>query len=95
MSQHFAVPEVERNHEFSPLRNVPGTGSDDQETSRCDLIAQHKHYLEKTGATVNAGVEIELSPQVIYAGEGFESVKGKIFSKSGMVSSLKEFDALV
>lgn len=94
-TEHFAVLEVERNQEFSPLKNAPGTGSDDPETSRRDLIAQHKHYLEKAGAIVKAGVEIELSPLVTYAGEGLESVKGKSFSKSGIASSLKELDALM
>lgn len=94
-TEHFTVLEVERNQEFSPLKNAPGTGSDDPETSRRDLLAQHKHYLEKSGATVKVGVEIELSPLVSYAGEGLESVKGKTFSKSGIASSLEELDALM
>lgn len=94
-TQRFTVLEVERNQEFSPLKNAPGTGSDDPSTSRRDLLAQHKHYLEKSGAIVKDGVEIELSPLVSYAGEGLESVKGKTFSKSGIVSSLEELDALV
>lgn len=94
-TEHFAVLEVARNEEFSPLKNAPGTGSDDPETSRRDLLAQHKRFLEAAGATVAEGVEIELSPLVSYAGEGLESVKGKKFTRSGAVESVEELDALV
>ncbi len=94
-TEHFAVLEVERNEEFSPLKNAPGTGSDDPETSRRDLLAQHRRFLEKAGAKVNDGVEIEISPIVSYAGEGLETLNRKTFSKSGIVESIAEFDALV
>lgn len=94
-TKHFAVLEVARNEEFSPLKNAPGTGSDDPETSRRDLLAQHRRFLEHAGAKVTEGVEIEVSPLVSYAGEGLESVRGKTFVRSGLVSSLEEFDALV
>ncbi|KAJ7897181.1 nucleotide-diphospho-sugar transferase [Mycena olivaceomarginata] len=93
-TEHFSVLEVIREEEFSPLKNAPGTGSDDPETSRRDLLAQHKRFLEKAGATVQDGVEIEISPLVSYAGEGLESVKGKTFTKSGVVGASEEFDAL-
>ncbi|KAJ7651644.1 nucleotide-diphospho-sugar transferase [Mycena polygramma] len=93
-TEHFAVLEVARNEEFSPLKNAPGTGSDDPGTSRRDLLAQHKRFLEKAGATVKDGVEIEISPLVSYAGEGLESVKGKTFTRSGVVGAVEELDAL-
>lgn len=93
-TERFAVLEVARNEEFSPLKNAPGTGSDDPETSRRDLIAQHKRFLERAGATVEEGVEIEISPLVSYAGEGLESVRGKTFTKSGLVSQVEELDVL-
>jgi UDP-N-acetylglucosamine/UDP-N-acetylgalactosamine diphosphorylase len=93
-TERFAVLEVARNEEFSPLKNAPGTGSDDPQTSRRDLIAQHRLFLEKAGATVNEGVEIEISPLVSYAGEGLEGVQGKTFTKSGFVEQVEELDAL-
>jgi UDP-N-acetylglucosamine/UDP-N-acetylgalactosamine diphosphorylase len=93
-TERFAVLEVERNEEFSPLKNAFGTGSDDPQTSRRDLIAQHARFLERAGATVKEGVEIEISPLVSYAGEGLESVRGKTFTKSGFVEQIEELDVL-
>lgn len=94
-TKRFQVLEVARNEEFSPLKNAPGTGSDDPETSRRDLLAQHRRFLEAAGAKVADDVEIEISPLVSYAGEGLESLKGKTFTRSGLVESLEEFDALL
>ncbi|KIK07267.1 hypothetical protein K443DRAFT_673533 [Laccaria amethystina LaAM-08-1] len=93
-TKRFAVLEVERSEEFSPLKNTSGTGSDDPDTSRRDLLAQQKRFLEAAGAKVEDGVEIEISPLVSYAGEGLENVKGKTFTRSGTVSQVEEFDAL-
>ncbi|KAH0838069.1 nucleotide-diphospho-sugar transferase [Lanmaoa asiatica] len=94
-TKNFAVLEVGRKDEFSPLKNAPGTGSDDPETSRRDLLDQHQRFLEDAGARLKEGVEIELSPLVTYAGEGLESVKGKTFTKSGYIVNLEELDALL
>ncbi|KAG1845965.1 nucleotide-diphospho-sugar transferase [Suillus tomentosus] len=94
-TKRFAVLEVARNEEFSPLKNAPGSGADNPETSRRDLLAQHKRFLERAGAQVKGGVEIELSPRVSYAGEGLEFVKGKTFTKSGYVENPEELDALL
>lgn len=93
-TERFAVLEVAREEEFSPLKNAPGTGADDPETSRRDLLAQHRRFLEAAGAAVKDGVEIELSPLVTYAGEGLAPVKGKTFTRSGVVSSVEELEVL-
>ena len=90
----FAVLEVARADEFSPLKNAPGTGADDPGTSRRDLLGQHRRFLEAAGATVQEGVEIELSPLVTYAGEGLAPVRGKTYTRSGVISALEELDVL-
>ncbi|KAK0481759.1 UDP-N-acetylglucosamine diphosphorylase [Armillaria novae-zelandiae] len=94
-TERFTVLEVERKEDFSPLKNAPGTGSDDPGTSRRDLLSQHRRFLQKAGATVQDGIEIEISPLVSYAGEGLETVKGKTFTRSGIVEGVEELDALV
>jgi len=94
-AKHFGVMEVERAEEFSPLKNAPGTGSDDPDTSRRDIFAQHKRFLQAAGAVVSEGIEVEVSPSVTYSGEGLESLKGKTIKKSGMAKSLQELDTLL
>jgi UDP-N-acetylglucosamine/UDP-N-acetylgalactosamine diphosphorylase len=94
-AKHFVVMEVERAEEFSPLKNAPGTGLDDPETSRRDILAQHKRFLQAAGLAVNEGVEVELSPSVTYSGEGLELMKGTTIAKSGVASSLQGLHALL
>jgi UDP-N-acetylglucosamine/UDP-N-acetylgalactosamine diphosphorylase len=86
-AKHMVVLEVDRKEEFSPLKNADATtpgakAADSPTTSREDLVAQHKRYLEKAGAKVGENVAIEISPLVTYAGEGLEKVKGKSYEKS-------------
>lgn len=92
--KNFALLEAERKEEFSPLKNAPGTGSDDPETSRRDLLEEQKKWLESAGVALGEGVEVELSPLVSYAGEGLEEVKGLKVSKSGTVESIEELKKL-
>ena len=94
-TQNFNVLEVERQEEFSPLKNAPGTGSDDPDTSRKDLLSQQKRFLARAGAVVAEDVQIEVSPSVSYAGEGLETVRGRKFTRSGMVESVVALDALM
>ncbi|KAG8954315.1 UDP-N-acetylglucosamine pyrophosphorylase [Tulasnella sp. 419] len=93
-AKSMMVLEVERKEEFSPLKNAPGTGSDDPETSRKDLLAQQLRFLENAGAQVASDAEIEISPLLSYAGEGLEIVKGRSFARSGIAENLESLDAL-
>ncbi|KAH8596673.1 putative UDP-N-acetylglucosamine pyrophosphorylase [Bisporella sp. PMI_857] len=76
----FACLEVKREDEFSPLKNARGTGEDDPDTSRKDIMNQGERWASAAGAVVvsegdNNGIEI--SPLVSYGGEGLEDLKGK------------------
>ncbi|WFD28373.1 hypothetical protein MNAN1_003383 [Malassezia nana] len=86
--QDLAIFEVERKEEFSPLKNASGTASDNPETSRRDLLAQHRRWLEKAGVQVPSGIDIELSPKVTYAGEGLSPLQGTTFTKTENIESV-------
>ena len=81
--------EVLRSEEFSPLKNAPGSKADSPETSRRDILAQQRRWLIAAGAQVPEGVEVEVTPDVTYAGEGLDFVKG-IQMKSGVLMSEKD-----
>lgn len=75
----FACMEVKREDEFSPLKNARGTGEDDPDTSKRDIMNQGQRWAEAAGATVvseGKGDGIEISPLISYGGEGLESLKG-------------------
>ena len=66
----FACLEVRREDEFSPLKNAKGTGEDDPDTSKRDILQQGKRWVQAAGAVVvgegeeTAGVEV--SPLISY-----------------------------
>ncbi|ROT39553.1 UDP-N-acetylglucosamine pyrophosphorylase [Sodiomyces alkalinus F11] len=75
----FACLEVRREDEFSPLKNARGTGEDDPDTSKRDIMAQGKRWAQAAGATVASEKEddgIEVSPLISYGGEGLEKLSG-------------------
>ena len=98
-AERFALLEVDRAREFSPLKNAPGAGVDCPETSVRDLVAEHQRWLEAAGASVQLGegegdAQVELSPLVSYAGEGLERVKGRTIVRGGVVERVEDLDAL-
>lgn len=67
----FACMEVKREDEFSPLKNAKGTGEDDPDTSKKDILDQGKRWVQNAGGIVvsesgpdDSGVEI--SPLISY-----------------------------
>ena len=69
----FACMEVRREDEFSPLKNARGTGEDDADTSKQDIMSQGKKWVQAVGATVvsedpKAGIEV--SPLISYVRRG-------------------------
>ncbi|RYP86812.1 hypothetical protein DL769_000657 [Monosporascus sp. CRB-8-3] len=86
----FACFEVRREEEFSPLKNADpkrradgsfeATPTDGPYTSRTDIMAQGKRWLEAAGATVTVD-GVEVSPLKSYSGEGLEDQKGKTIDR--------------
>ncbi|CZS95130.1 hypothetical protein WAI453_011203 [Rhynchosporium graminicola] len=78
--KQFACMEVKREDEFSPLKNARGTGEDDPDTSKKDIMNQGKRWAQAAGATVvSSGSDdgIEVSPLISYGGEGLHKLKGQ------------------
>ena len=65
----FACIEVRREDEFSPLKNARGTGVDDADTSKADVMKQGQRWVDRAGATViteGDAVGVEVSPLISY-----------------------------
>ncbi|KAK3077047.1 hypothetical protein LTS18_011350, partial [Coniosporium uncinatum] len=78
--EQFACMEVRREDEFSPLKNAKGTGEDDPDTSKRDIMHEGERWVKAAGGVVesesdDAGVEV--SPLISYGGEGLEFMNGK------------------
>ncbi len=96
----LAVLEVDRKDYFSPLKNAPGTAEDSPETSRRDIMAQHRRYLEQVGVHLlpdaNGQYEIEISPLISYAGEGvIHRLSGLTLKCPIIINIEKEIEELI
>jgi UDP-N-acetylglucosamine/UDP-N-acetylgalactosamine diphosphorylase len=68
--KQFACMEVDRKEEFSPLKNAKGTGEDDPDTSKKDIMQQGTRWVEAAGGTViseqDSSLGVEVSPLISY-----------------------------
>lgn len=66
----FVCVEVDRAEEFSPLKNARGTGQDDPDTSKKDILEQGARWVKAAGGIVTSeedGIDgVEVSPLVSY-----------------------------
>jgi UDP-N-acetylglucosamine/UDP-N-acetylgalactosamine diphosphorylase len=71
--RNFAIWEVLREQEFSPLKNGNDEKKETPTTCRNDLYAQHIKWLKEAGAVIESQndqvVNCEISPLVSYNGE--------------------------
>ena len=77
MAEEWGLMEVNREEEFSPVKNGPGSASDSPDTARQDLLNLHTSWVRSNGGFVKKYVEI--SPLESYAGEDLEWVRGRTF----------------
>ncbi|MCJ1445037.1 MAG: UDP-N-acetylglucosamine pyrophosphorylase [Stictis urceolatum] len=84
----FASMEVKREDEFSPLKNARGTGEDDPDTSKQDILSQGARWVRSAGATVESegtSSGVEVSPLISYGGEGLEFLKSKTIKAPAVI----------
>lgn len=86
----FASMEVKREDEFSPLKNAKGTGEDDPDTSKRDILDQGKRWVESAGGTViseagppDDGVEVSPLISFVCLGPRFVSLKHLLINVPG------------
>ena len=56
------VVEIDPQEGFGPLKNASGAATDTPEITARMMIAKHRRWLEKAGATVAENVPVEISP---------------------------------
>lgn len=67
--EEFACMEVKREDEFSPLKNAKGSGEDNPDTSKKDILTQGAKWAQAAGAIVESekpDLEVEVSPLISY-----------------------------
>jgi len=65
-----------------------GTGEDDPDTSKRDIMSQGRRWVSDAGAVVEDegdGAGVEVSPLISYAGEGLEFLAGKAIKAPAVV----------
>jgi len=84
----FACMEVRREDEFSPLKNGRGTGEDDPDTSKKDIMTQGAKWVQAAGGVVvSEGEEtgVEVSPLISYGGEGLDFLKHRTIKAPAVI----------
>ncbi|KAK9498926.1 hypothetical protein O3M35_003467 [Rhynocoris fuscipes] len=88
----LVVWEVNREDEFSALKNSDAADKDTPTTARKDLFSLHKRFIEAAGGKFDTdSVICEISPLISYAGEGLRPyVQGKILKSPYYLASPNE-----
>ncbi|XP_054271074.1 UDP-N-acetylhexosamine pyrophosphorylase [Macrosteles quadrilineatus] len=91
-AENLVVWEVNREDEFSALKNPDSAEKDNPTTARRDLYALHRRYIKDAGGQIIGDpVVCEISPLLSYGGEGLKSiVEGKTFESPLLLKSPQE-----
>jgi UDP-N-acetylglucosamine/UDP-N-acetylgalactosamine diphosphorylase len=94
------VLEVVRQHEFSPVKNAPGSATDSPDTALAMASAQSRGWLVAAGAVLEeesggesggaAAALIEVSPLVSVQGEGLRCLEGLRMKTPLLIRALSE-----
>lgn len=91
-AEKLVVWKVNREEEFSGLKNADDVGKDCPATAKKHLFNLHRSWIEKNGGKFDtADVECEISPLVSYQGEGLEKlVRNKTFRSPFLLKANRE-----
>lgn len=81
----FGCLEVERESEFSPLKNADGAKNDTPTSCRNDYLNLGTKWVKENGGVIEENGLIEVSGKTSYNGEGLEFVKGKHFKNGDII----------
>jgi len=83
LARSSAILEVNREEEFTPVKNAPGAAADSPEAAKKMIMEIHRNWVIAAGGSFSeeaTSTPFEVSPFVSYAGEGLENYcRGKIF----------------
>lgn len=86
IASNLVVLEVNRENEFSPVKNA--TGNDSPETARLMTSSLHRKWLIAAGATVVGEDLCEVSAKLSFSGEGLSKlVQGRCYKTPVFLSS--------
>lgn len=81
----FGCLEVDRNEEFSPLKNAVTAANDNANTCRRAYLELGTSWVKKNGGIVGDNALVEISSLTSYSGEDLGFVKGQTFQDGDVI----------